>query len=290
MPGADQSLAEPGTEPALLALAREKFGALSAAEEEFFCAAQEGRPAFVLTGDEEQDKPADSANWGPGRVVRAECVAWVCTDPRATALITHNGLEIHGARIAGELNLMNAEIRFSLRALKCAFSEDIFLRDTKIGGLFLAHCQIRGLNANRAIVKGALFLRGLTAQGEINLIGGRVDGDLECSGAQLLNANGIALNASGAMIEGHLFLREGFKAEGQIELAGARVGGTLDCVGAQLSNANGIALSVNGATIGSGVLFRHGFKAEGEINLIRGKVGGNLECDGAQLLNANGFA
>jgi sRNA-binding regulator protein Hfq len=285
-----QSPAESMPEPSLLALARKKFGALSPAEEELFRAAQEGRGASALGADEKENDPANAANWKAERVVSAECIAWVCTDPQASALMTRQGLELNGMRIDGVLNLENAEMRFALRAWKCAFSEEICLRDTTMAGLFLVHCQIRVLNANRATVKGSLFLRYLKAEGEINLVGGRVGSDLECSGAQLLNAKGDALNANGATIEGHVFLRDGFKAEGEINLVGGKVGGTLDCSGAQLSNANGIALNANRATIGGSIFFRNGFKAEGEINLIGGRVGSNLECDGAQLSNAKGVA
>lgn len=280
-----KSPAELPPEPALLALARKRFGVLSGGEEELFRAAQEGRAASALRGDKEQDKLANAANWDADRVVRAGCIAWVCTDPKASALMTHRGLDLNGMRIDGELDLGDAEVRFPFSAWKCAFSGNIDLVDAQVRGFYLGGCQIKSLDAGRAIISGSILLRdGCKAEGEINLSGATIGGDLDCSGAQFSNANGLALMGGGTKIEGNVFLRNGFVAEGEVNLVAAGIGGDLDCGASQFSNTNGWALMANGAKITGYVFLHNGFRACGEVNLAMTELGG-LDCSGAQVFN-----
>ena len=282
----NQSLAEPTPEPTLLALARKHFGALSRAEEELFRAAQEGRVASALPRGEKGNDPAKAAKWTAKRAVRAECISWVCTDPAASALLTYWGLELWGMRIDGMLDLTNAELKFSFRAKQCAFSENISLQDAQLRGFLLLDCRIKSLNAGRAKISGAVLLRAVKADGEVNLIWARIGGELDCVGAQFVNAGGLALNANSARIDGSVFLFYPFMAEGEVNLLGATIGENLDCDGAHLSNAGGLALNANGAKIEGNVFLVHHFKAEGEVNLRGATIGGNLECDGARLSSA----
>jgi sRNA-binding regulator protein Hfq len=285
----NQSPAELMPEPALLALARKHFGALSEAEEELFRAAQEGREASALAGDEEEDNPANAANWPADRAVRAKCISWVCTDPQASALVTHLGLELHGIRIDGGLDLYNVEIKSPFVVWKCAFSGDIFLQDAKLRGFYLVGCNMKGLSASRARIDGPVLLRDSTAEGEVNLLVAKIGGDLDCGGAQFSNANGLALMANGTKIEGNVFLRNGFEAEGEVNFVAARIEGDLDCGASQFSNAKGWALMANGAKIKGYVLLRNGFRAGGEVNLAGTELGG-LDCSGAQVFNGKRLA
>jgi len=289
----NQSSADSTPEPSLLALARKKFGALSRAEEELFLAAREGRGASVFfTGDDAKDNPANAANWGAERDVRAKCISWVCTDPRASALVTHRGLELYGMRIEGELDLINAEIKFPFAAWKCVFSERISLRDARLKGFFyLMDCQLRSVGANDAEINGSVTFRDcLQSQGEISLVRAAIGGDLDCHDGRFSNAKGPALTANGAEIQGSVFLSDGFRAQGEVNLASARIGKHLDCSGAEFSNAKGWALTANSAKIEGGVFFREGFKADGEVHLASARIGQSFECDGAQLSNPKGCA
>jgi hypothetical protein len=116
----------------LLELARKKFGRLSRAEKKLFRAAQEGTAASAFADDESENNRASAANWNADRVVRGECITWLCTEPQASALVTYQGLEFWGMRIEGELNLSQAQIKFPLFAQKCAFSDNIVLRDAQL--------------------------------------------------------------------------------------------------------------------------------------------------------------
>jgi len=277
MPAGDQPPSQLPPEPALLTLARKKFATLSRAEEELFRSTQEGRVASVLTDDESENNPANAANWNPDRVVRGGCIAWLCTDPQALALVTYRGLQLLGMRIDADLEVQNAEIKFPLTAWKCAFSGNFLLRDAQLRGLYLVGCLIKSLSADRARIRGAVLLRdGFKAEGEVNFLGATIDGYLDCTSAQFSNATGFALNANGAKVEGGVFLRSGFKAEGEVNLLGATIGGGLDCSSAQFSNAKSTALTAEGAKIGGDVFLRDGFKADGGVNLLNAMAGALL--------------
>ena len=291
MPAGDQLPTQRPPEPTLLELARKKFTTLSRAEEKLFGAAQEGKEASALTGNEKEDNLANAASWNADRVVRAECIAWLCTDPQASAFVTYRGLTLSGMRIDAELGLSKAEIKFFLRLFDCAFSGNIVLRDAQLRGLDFSHCHIKSVNANRAKIRGAVLLRnGVKAEGEVSLSGATIGGDLDCEDAQFLNAKGKALCADQAKIEGSIFLSDGFKAEGEFRLLGATIGGGVECKGAHLSNVNGKAFSADGAKIGGSIFLSDGFKAEGEIRLLGATISGDLDCSGAQFLNAKGKA
>jgi len=221
MPASDEGATQPPPEPTLLELARKKFATFSPAEEKLFRAAQEGNRASALTGDEKEDNPANAANWNAVRIVRGECIAWLCTDPQASALVTHRGLELYGMRIDADVDLNNAEIKFPLKAGMCAFSGDVLLQFAQLKGFYLLGCLIKRLNAVGANIRGAVLLSDeFEAEGEVNLMRATIGGDLDCTGAHLSNPKGTALSADGTRIGGNVFLRNGFKAEGEVDLMG----------------------------------------------------------------------
>ena len=94
---------------------------------------------------------------------------------------------------------------------------------------------------------------GFSATGAVRLLGAKIGGQLDCSGATLTNEGGDALFADGAEITGGVFLRDGFSATGAVRLLGAKIGGQLDCSGATLTNEGGDALAADGAEITGGV-------------------------------------
>jgi len=92
---------------------------------------------------------------------------------------------------------------------------------------------------------------GFIADGEVDFLGIRIGGNLDCEGGKFLNTNSFALLAESAEIKGSIVLRNGFIANGEVDLAGATVGGSLNCKGGQFfnSNTNRCALSGEGMRI-----------------------------------------
>jgi len=121
----------------LLELAGEKFGTLSQAEEKLFEAVANGEVADYSAESDEENDPADAKNWAEERVLKADRIAWLCTNRDVLALVTHRGISVQGARIEDELNLAFAGIPFPLFFKKCAFTEALILHDAEIRGLNL---------------------------------------------------------------------------------------------------------------------------------------------------------
>jgi hypothetical protein len=284
--------AEQAPTPSLLDLAKKTFGEqnLTAAERSLFESAQAGKGAFVPIKDASEANLETASTWSEGRVVHAERLAWLCTDPPAAALVSYSGLALYGMRIDGDLNLRDAEIKFPLYANKCAFTGKINLHYAQLRSLHFRTCIINGLQASGLHVAGLVSLSdGCKSQGEINLAGANIGGNLECKGSQLTNPSGKALNASGTNIHGYACLCAGFKADGEVNFVGATIGHDLNCGGAQLSTPSGKALNANKVKV-NGSVFLSGAKTSGEINLLGATISGSLDCSGTELTNPQKYA
>ncbi len=101
------------------------------------------------------------------------------------------------------------------------------LRGARVGGdLYCNRAQLHNetgpaLHAARLEVDGSVHLEELHATGHgddgaVRLFGARI-GNLFCSGAQLHNDAGPALNAEGLQVGGTVWLHDGFRATGHGE-------------------------------------------------------------------------
>ena len=126
---------------------------------------------------------------------------------------------------------------------------------------------------------------------------------VECSiaeGAILLDSLFLTLSLTGShtgalladrmIVEGSLFLNDGFKAEGGVRLLGAKIGGVLECSGGAFLHPYGYALGADGMKVEGCIFLRDRFKAVGEVRLPSAVIGGNLECDGGIFTNSGGNA
>lgn len=104
------------------------------------------------------------------------------------------------------------------------------------------------LNANRAEIKGTVFLKNASTEGEVNLTLAHVGSNLECDGAHFRNPSDWALAAEGAEIKGSVRLRDVF-AEGEVNLLGSQIGGELDCSHGRFTTLNFESLAVRRALV-----------------------------------------
>jgi hypothetical protein len=263
---------------------------LTLAEQRLLARVADGEEADFSAPDEGQNDPAQGAAWGPERTIRAAFLHWLCTDAQAAACVPPKGIRIRGARIEGPLDFEGARLLHWLSLIRCAIPEGILLTDARARRIDLSGSYIRGLHADGLAAEGDLVLSGLICAGEVRLLGARIGGNLECTGARLENPNGNALSADGMTVEGGVFLDEGFHATGEVRLLGARIGGNLECTGARLENPNGDALSADGMTVEGDVFLHQGFHATGAVRLLGARIQGQLSCRGARLENPNGDA
>src|SRR2546423_5513917 len=272
------AIAAPSPKATLLELAKKQFAPrkLTEAEVELFTGTEKGENASATVQD---------------KIVHADCIVWLCTKPEAVAHVTYRGVDISGMTIQGDVDLSNAQIPFPLRAENCKFEGEISLITSHIRSLDLRNCELRALAAEGAQITGSVLLQPGFKADSVKFLSARIDGSLECDGAQINNPQGVALDADGAEIKGRVFLREGFNAQGEVRFLSATIGGNLECDGAHLNNPQGKALNCDGAKIGGSIFLRTNFEARGEVTVLNAIVGGALDCSNeADFINPQGKA
>jgi hypothetical protein len=232
-------------------------------------------------------------------------------------LTAAGAVELRGAKVAGNfafegdsrLDGANAEGN-SLQADALKVRGNFFVRGsfTSTGAIHLVDAEIGGnlecrgvhlrgsnlqgntLNAERITVGSQIFLdQGFRADGGIYLLGARINGNLECRGAQISGGrNGRALYAERMTVGGDLYLdsypdsypgHRNFTADGAVYLLNADIGGTLSCKGAQLTASGTPDGSLFGQrmTVARDVYLDDGFSALGTIQLKAAIIGGSLK-------------
>ncbi len=290
-------------------LARARFTELTAAEIKLLQAAPKGEVAVCgpnSKNDDPANDPSRAEEWGEDRQVRGGLIRWLCVDRQAKELVDPKGIQAYGANIPDALDLSFVTVPFRLTLRHCRLMEPVNLHGVEMPQLDLQGTWLRSLAADGAHVKANVFLRnGFHAEGEVRLLATDIGATLDCSNAIFKNppqsgvtGSAAALNADGAVVKGHVFLREGFHAEGEVRLLGAQIGGDLSSVGGAFKNplqpgvaGTGMALIGDGAVVKGTVFLRDGFRAEGRVRLVGAQIGGALDCIRATFsgeLNAEG--
>ncbi|HKN25813.1 MAG TPA: hypothetical protein VJX72_13275 [Candidatus Acidoferrum sp.] len=130
-----QTLTFTGNPDELLKLAETRFQSLREAERKLLNAAPLGETAWCGPSPKDFDptnNPAKADSWGPERSIRAGLIRWLCIDRDARALIDPRGIQAHGARIEGSLDLSFVRVRFPLALRCCSLKEETKLRFLRI--------------------------------------------------------------------------------------------------------------------------------------------------------------
>lgn len=151
-----------------------------------------------------------------------------------------------------ELNLSNSRIR-GAHADGVVVKKDLFLangfdseygvrlRGAQIGGTLVCSAGVFGsamatggasqqkaLDANGIIVGGDVFMSdGFVANGEVDLVGSQIGGDLDCSGG-ILEGTPKALTANRLAVGGTVFVSDGFCTAGKVDFTGSKINGALN--------------------------------------------------------------
>jgi hypothetical protein len=222
------------------------------------------------------------------------------------------GLRLQGAKITGRLDLENLSTKVNLELTNCLLEEGVIAREAHMTSVRLHGCRLEhpakppleaaGLVCTLLDLSEATIIgHDQTKEGgAVRLLGARIDGHLDCTGATLSNDKGPALTADGLEVRLGMFLRGGFTAtgagkRGAVLLRGARIGRHLVCSGAILRNDTGPALFAKDLRVTQDVYLTDGFTAtgagqDGAVNLFAASIGGSLECVGAHLSNRSGPA
>ena len=292
-------------------LAETHFAPLSKSEIKILQSAVNGTTAFCGLSEQDDDPgndPADSDNWSADRQIRSDLIRWLCIHKAAKAYVDPRGVQVHGARVNGALDLSFATVTFPIRFSRCRLSDDWNLNYVEVPSIQLTGSQVRSLTADIAKVKGSVFMNGgFRARGKVQLRGAQIGGNLNCEGSEFRNrpdlavaSNSIALDAEDIKVVGSILLSENtrtrvgvpFRAEGGVRLFNAEIGGNLDCAGGKFQNparaeipGSGMALHAEGAKVKGSVFVRYNFSAEGEVSFFNAEIGGDLDCGAGEFAN-----
>jgi hypothetical protein len=149
------------------------------------------------------------------------------------------GLLANGVRIRRDLDLSGSHVT-GAHATSASTSKRsaIWLCESEIGGRLLCVDTVidgggeRSIHADRAQVSGNIrLLHQFTARGEVRLIGARIGGSLDLTGASIDSPlTGLALDLGEAVIEGSVFLIDDTTGRrpfirGRIDIGRGRIGG-----------------------------------------------------------------
>lgn len=276
----------------LTKLAQKQFPDLTDGEKKLFSQVSQGYHVVYLRHPQEKVNPTDVV--GPGRLIRASRIAWLCQDKQASALIGHRGIGIVGAHIVEDLDLSSSIIPFPFLMIKCVFADSIYFRNSEFRDLSFSDSYIPSINAQNMKVKGSLFLDGAEIQGSINLLGSTIDGDLECKGGTFVNKNGTTINAERAKITGNVGLcsnqTKQFRSEGTVNFNNAKIGGSVYCDDTILLSGKETAFYGQNMEIMGSLTMRGKFSAEGTVDLRGAFVGERFECFYGHFINKGGIA
>src|SRR6266542_4217483 len=270
---------------------------LTEPERAVWCAVEAGILVELPIGASDSVDPSSGGGWGKDREVRAQLLAELLTGRNGPTATSPRALKLHGARIVGmpDLDATTLVCPFILQA--CYFEEAVNLSEAQAPAVRLRGCHVPGLNAKQLQTRGDLELaQGFVANGEVNLRGAHIGGDLLLAGATLTGHDGVALRGGGLRVEQSMRSDDGFTAMGEVNLLSARIGGNLSFVGAALSNPKGSALLAARISVGGAMFCGHaidnpgGFSAKGEVRLVGARVGGFISFRGATLANPGGIA
>ena len=195
----------------------------------------------------------------------------------------------------------NVTTSVHLELKDCMLGDGVVAQGARLGFFGLAGCQIEHpskppLAADRltcsALDLSGTRIAGHASVGAVSLVSARIAGSLDCSGAEVHNASGPALNTYGLEVGQDVFLHRfsatGAGEKGAVRLDSARIGGSLECDDAELRNGSGPALSADDIRVDQSVLCER-LTADGGV-VLGGRILRLLSFEGATLNNAGGYA
>ena len=199
------------------------------AEKTLFAAALSGESALIRT-DLQVPSKGKWADWQEEHEIRANYLRHllICSDLYS---IDPKGIDIHGARLTGRLDIENLHIGHQLTFSFCQFDETPGLRDARTPCLNLYACRLPGFEADRLHVDGGLFLRYCEVRGILCLLGMVATGDVDLEGVSIHNPSDksymetAALTGNRMQVMGRLFLTKmPHRPRGHVTLRYAQIG------------------------------------------------------------------
>ena len=292
----------------LLKSAEEQFAPLSEAERRLL-AAVDGQCAVCSNNIDDSDQINDPRNaeiWDLSRTIRSDVVVWLCRQGGSLGRSSSSGIYVYGAKISGVLNLSYAVIPYPLLFERCAFTEEISLKNAQVPSLILTGSCTRTILADGIDVANSVLLnKGFHSKGQVLFRDARIGGGLRTEdatfeyrpGGQFGQDSKNSLGCDRISVNGSIFLSKpahGSTFKGEVGLAGASVGSNLECDSSRFENPDQIAIRADRIKVVGGVFLRNGFSSKGAVRLLNAEMdvldcsGGTFEGDGKTALIVEG--
>jgi hypothetical protein len=218
---------------------------------------------------------------------------WLTGSPRLPGLLGN------GLRLRRDLDLSRSDIAGAhWTSGSTSMRSAVWLCESEIGGRLLCVDTVidgqgdRAIQADRIRVGGSVrLLHKFAARGEIRLIGARINGSVDITGAHLTAVNGPAIELEDAIIEGSMFVIEapgGRRPEirGRVGLGSTRISGRLEIRNATIdasadrqreslyarSVTPGIAIDAAQISVAAEVAFAGQCEVTGSIDMTMGEM------------------
>ncbi len=212
-------------------------------------------------------------------IVRADFLRFLALGGDAQNPVHERGLLVQGGWVMGDVDLFGARLGHNFVLANCGVDGDLFLTECRAQTISLSGTQVNRLKADRLETTGSLLLRsGFRAQGEVRLLGAKLGGDLDCTGADFQSKD-VALIAQNATIAGNCLLSDGFFAAGTVDLNLASIGGVLSCQDGTFS-CRDQALYASRIKVADNVNLGDNCRVAGQISLQGAVIGGDLSFTG----------
>lgn len=218
----------------------------------------------------------DDAGWDDAcRKIPAGFVADVLTVPRWRDRIGRHGFRLLGARIDGDVDLANADIRPDLLIDASRIEGTLNLTGAHLAGvLSLRGTQVHGdFAGDRMRADSGLFLGDrATITGNVILRSAKVGVQVAMDGATVEGT----VDADSLSLEGSLFLRNGAMVKGNVKLPGAKVGADVDMTDASFVG----GINADGLSVGGNLYLRCHATFKGGVSLVSAKVVADVDMGG----------
>jgi hypothetical protein len=216
------------------------------------------------------------------RAVRADLLRFLLLGGEDGARPHEKGVRVQGAWVTGTLDLEGCRIPRDIGLKKCRFDAAPILRSAIIDSVFLDGSIVPGLHADRIEARGTISLRGAVMSGGVLVEGGRIGGNLDCTGIVIDTPKGRAIHAED-LVASSVLLR-GAVIEGSIRLSGARLSADVDAFNLRVSCADKPAIDAGAIETRGSVVLRSA-RVEGTLRLVSARIGSDLILQDALLTN-----
>lgn len=192
--------------------------------------------------------PKYHEQWSDKKVIRTCLIESLVKNTKARNLLTHNGIQIKGAKIIYDntlfleinhkyLDLCFITIDFPLLFMGCYFDTGLAIMHSNIKNLNLKKSNLPYLQANNLNCQGTVFLNEVVTN-YIHLGNSYIDGSIQLSGASITNPNirvnnGYSIDASNIYVKGNVQLIDNFYSKGLVNFINAHV-----TLGIEIINSN----------------------------------------------------